>query len=502
MNKPAPQLTAKPNLTTLNQTGVLQRKCASCGNHTVAGGECADCGKKKGLLQRKAVGMNGVSEAPPMVHEVLGSSGQPLDKATRSFMEPRFGYDFSGVRVHADSPASESAQSVNALAYTVGNHVVFGTGHYSPTTTTGRRLLAHELTHVMQQGAGHVAPQAKLAIGAPSDASEREADLTANKVMSSDFAQAGQQPFTTTHTSGLLQRKTGDSHDLTAERFMRNTVLEAIYDNERMLKVGDKGTPVRKLQQALVDAGFSLPRFGVDGDFGSETKAAVEEFQRASGLTGANIDGIVGPTTMGWLDQRFSAGPTPTGTTLGATTGCPVIKTVNVDLVSLDGSTRNATQELDKASSIFNQCCVHFNFVTGGSEDDARTSALLGGDNILNKTTACGSPTAEETSLFSGASADFSLSSRIRAFYVNSTTPSVPAYSFPPFCATGGASALRDMAVVTNTASVRGLAHEFGHILLNNGTHPSNSLNLMSAPGSPPGEQLSPTDCATIFANA
>jgi peptidoglycan hydrolase-like protein with peptidoglycan-binding domain len=299
-----------------------------------------------------------------------------------------------------------------------------------------------------------------------------------------------------------LQRTIGDGHDLTAARFAGDVVLEAVYDNERLLKFGDKGAAVRKLQQALVDSGSSLPRFGVDGDFRSETKAAVEAFQRASGLTGANIDGIVGPTTMGWLDQRFSAGPTPAGTSPGATTGCPVIKTVNVDLVTLDGSSRNPVQELDKASAIFNQCCVHFNFVGGGSEGAARTQALLGGDDVLNKTTACGSPTAEETSLFSGASADFGLSSRIRAFYVHSTTPSEPAYSFPPFCATGTASALNGMSVVSNSASVRGLAHEFGHHLLNNGVHPGDPLNLMSAPGSPPGEQLTPTDCATIFANA
>lgn len=300
----------------------------------------------------------------------------------------------------------------------------------------------------------------------------------------------------------LVQRTLNDGHDLTAERFSKNLVLEAVYDNERLLKSGDSGTAVRLLQQALLDAGFELPRFGVDGKFGPETKAAVMNFQRASGLTGTQIDGIVGPTTMGWLDQRFSAGPTPAGTSPGATVGCPVIKTINVDLVSLDGSTRNPVQELDRATTIFNQCCVHFNFSGGGSEDATRTQALLGGDNILTKSTACGTATGEETSLFSGASADLGLSSRFRAFYVGSTTPAVPAYSFPPFCATGGAAGVRNMAVVTNGASIRGLAHEFGHLLLNNGAHPANPVNLMSAPGSPPGEQLNATDCATIFGNA
>jgi len=88
---------------------------------------------------------------PAIVHEVLRSPGQPLDGATRAFMEPRLGYDFSQVRVHADRKAAESAIASNALAYTVGQNVVFGEGQYSPNTASGRRLLVHELTHVIQQ---------------------------------------------------------------------------------------------------------------------------------------------------------------------------------------------------------------------------------------------------------------------------------------------------------------------------------------------------------------
>src|SRR5215212_2504836 len=85
--------------------GLLQRKCAGCGNHTVAGGGCSDCNKKKSVLQRKSAGNEDVNEIPQSVHQVLRSSGQPLDNATRAYMEPRFGYDFSGVRVHADASA-------------------------------------------------------------------------------------------------------------------------------------------------------------------------------------------------------------------------------------------------------------------------------------------------------------------------------------------------------------------------------------------------------------
>jgi hypothetical protein len=91
------------------------------------------------------------SGAPSIIHEVLASPGQPLDAETRSFMESRFGHNFSLVRVHTDPHAAESAQAVNAVAYTVGHEVVFGNNRYMPQSLEGKRLLAHELTHVLQQ---------------------------------------------------------------------------------------------------------------------------------------------------------------------------------------------------------------------------------------------------------------------------------------------------------------------------------------------------------------
>lgn len=92
--------------------------------------------------------------SPPQVNEVLGRPGQPLDTGARTLMEGRFGHDFGRVRVHTDVQAADSARAVNALAYTVGEHVVFGTGQYAPQTGPGHRLLAHELTHVLQQAGG------------------------------------------------------------------------------------------------------------------------------------------------------------------------------------------------------------------------------------------------------------------------------------------------------------------------------------------------------------
>ena len=122
------------------------------------GGACPTCQTKQPEhahehVQTKRVGaVDGEqTEVPPIVHDVLGAPGQPIDLSTRAFMERRLGHDFSRVRVHADEKAADSARAVQARAYTLGEHVVFGSGEYQPASEAGRRLLAHELTHVVQQ---------------------------------------------------------------------------------------------------------------------------------------------------------------------------------------------------------------------------------------------------------------------------------------------------------------------------------------------------------------
>jgi hypothetical protein len=194
----AVQTTTKASIST-SSGFVLQRKCA-CGGSSSFSVECEECKRNKLLgkpLQRKLAinepgdeyereadrvaeqvmrmpdperrpgvaespraplvqrrvkggGATGLGTAPQIVHNVLSSPGQPLDAATRSFFEPRFGHDFSQVRVHSDIKAAKSARAVNAQAYTVGNHVVFGGSVTQPRRNSG--LLAHELTHVVQQG--------------------------------------------------------------------------------------------------------------------------------------------------------------------------------------------------------------------------------------------------------------------------------------------------------------------------------------------------------------
>jgi len=183
---------------------VLQRQCA-CGNRSAGKGECDSCAKK--TLQRNVANAAPVSQgptaAPPIVHDVLRSPGRPLDAATRAYMEPRFGYDFSRVRVHTDARAAESAEAVNSLAYTVGRDVVFGHGQYAPHDGAGRRLLAHELTHVMQQGAAGYSGS-RLDVSPAEDSSERDADLGADSVLARD-ERVLRRP--TSHPVGTLQRK-------------------------------------------------------------------------------------------------------------------------------------------------------------------------------------------------------------------------------------------------------------------------------------------------------
>ena len=175
-----------PQAFTPGCSGVLQRKC-SCGGSAGVVGEFDGCDKQGLSLQRSTQHSEVVTRSfagvPPIVHEVLGTSGQPLDPETRAFMEPRFGHDFGAVRVHTDVKAAESARALSALAYTVGPHVMFGTAQYAPSSAAGRFLLAHELTHVIQQKGQTESFGGRLSLGGPKDRYEAEAERIAGLVM-------------------------------------------------------------------------------------------------------------------------------------------------------------------------------------------------------------------------------------------------------------------------------------------------------------------------------
>lgn len=150
---------------------LLQRQCA-------CGGTCGDCARKESLQRRTANGAPAHDDAPAVVHDVLQSQGRPLDAATRRYMEPRFGHDFSRVRVHTGDKAARSASAVGALAYTVGQNVVFRDGAPSLASREGKSLLAHELAHTVQQSdAGK--PDGALPVGKSDSAAEHDAHAMA-----------------------------------------------------------------------------------------------------------------------------------------------------------------------------------------------------------------------------------------------------------------------------------------------------------------------------------
>jgi hypothetical protein len=157
----------------------LQRTC-ECGSHTSAGGECRECARQNaGAASRgTAHSGGGAPRTPPK------PPGQPLDGDVRSFMEGAFGQDFSRVRVHADSRAADTARSLHAAAFTVGEDIVFGRGSYELGSAAGRYLLAHELAHVAQHATFGRAPA--RALSHSSDSAESEADNAAHRVMRGD----------------------------------------------------------------------------------------------------------------------------------------------------------------------------------------------------------------------------------------------------------------------------------------------------------------------------
>jgi hypothetical protein len=189
-----PASASPPSFSSRASAALLQRKCA-CGGSAGSSGECAECKKKK-TLQRRAKSDAKPGSAPPIVHEVLRSPGQPLDAATRAFMEPRFGHDFGKVRIHADGRAAASAEAVNAFAYTAGQHMVFAADRFRPGTGEGNRLLAHELTHVVQQSNGAASapfnPEHPLPVGPSADSDEQEAERAASAIAGTEaFRMAG-----------------------------------------------------------------------------------------------------------------------------------------------------------------------------------------------------------------------------------------------------------------------------------------------------------------------
>jgi hypothetical protein len=168
-------------------------------------------------------------EESPVTEVVRSGGGSPLDTGTRNFMEARLGHDFGDVRVHSDARATESARSVKAQAYTVGTDVVFQSDQYSPQTESGKRMLAHELTHVVQQKSGPVDGTpigGGVSLSHPSDRFEQAAEATANQAMASPVPTAA----TATAQGASVQRATEEDKD--EDPSVQGSFLQRVEDEE------------------------------------------------------------------------------------------------------------------------------------------------------------------------------------------------------------------------------------------------------------------------------
>ncbi|MEO7052019.1 MAG: DUF4157 domain-containing protein [Rhodanobacter sp.] len=157
------------------------------------------------LPERSNSGYASRPVAPPLVHQVLAASSRPLEPTIRHWMESRSHGDFSQVRVHDDGNANESALQLGAAAYTVGNHLVFGRGQYAPHSTGGQHLIAHELSHFMQDRGRHA--QGPIEVGASGDRQEREAEIGADRLMTGSPLAAGFDPQPAGHEGQRVLRR-------------------------------------------------------------------------------------------------------------------------------------------------------------------------------------------------------------------------------------------------------------------------------------------------------
>jgi len=243
-------------------------------------------------LQRAAVAAARDTAAPPIVHDALRAPGQALDAETRASLEPRLGQDFSQVRVHADGVAAESARAVHALAYTVGRDVVFGAGQYAPSTPHGQRLLAHELTHVTQQGAADARANPDLALGDTHDSAEREAERVAG-----GHALAGppmdhrpvvrRQGVTTAAGPGLglgLGPSLSPSINLPATSVELEAGESLSAQNPKLVQVAQS---FKSLQASSPDANIKLSAYLTEAAKLSSAKAATERGQLSQRMSEA-----------------------------------------------------------------------------------------------------------------------------------------------------------------------------------------------------------------------
>lgn len=270
---------------------------------------------KRTFLQAKAGPQPISTPEQGTVQQTLVSQGQSLDSETRAFMEPRFGHDFSQVRIHTDEQAAESARAVNALAYTVGSDVVFGQGQYAPETQEGQGLLAHELTHVVQQR--DMTDEGPLTVGPADDSAEQEADKISSSITTNAFpGMGGVTDISAMPGDGaLIQRKPSAEQRLADLEKREEATEERLANMENHQKAQDihqKAVDLDMLWQAKFDQQFSRYHEAVDR-ISAGLQAATKGFQEAQSAQAEFEAAVMGVfkaalTIAGGLEWAFVPG--------------------------------------------------------------------------------------------------------------------------------------------------------------------------------------------------
>jgi len=425
--------------------------------------KCAHCEEDK-TAQRKE--MNG-SEAT-VDHTLeryvgnLSGSGQSLSNEARNFYEPRFGYDFSNVKVHTDSVAAKSAQSINALAYTSGNNIVFNNGQYSPNTHGGKRLLGHELTHVMQQSTVQHAKQI-----------QRQHATASPCITVAGPGHPTGTDFLFTNNSSTLTSAQRTSVESLAATWLGNGAEDEIFVDGFASTDGDPAANLtlscnraEAIKTELIANGVSSGKV--------TTRAHGESTEFSNTSLAPNRRAIVSSTAI------THAGRLP----------CTNRTTIDIYVVSLPGSTRDARADIGFANGVFCQCGITFNLVGGESwqTDLLDRLAPLG---VLNEYTSRGNPTVEEIEMLSHQPR-----SALHLYYVPSlSTGNNEAESFW----TAAFPTVNNGVAVEDGARPCAVAHEIGHVLMNDGGHHGNVDNLMArGPVNTCAGELEATQCSRM----
>lgn len=464
----------------------IQRLCAGCQGEL----------EQNNTVQSKAASGHTVAVTPNVANGIhsLKGSGQPLPESNRNYFEPRFGNDFSQVRIHADQRAAGLAQSINAKAFTFGRDVVFGTGQYAPGTSEGRRLMAHELTHVVQQGGrGKRIQRVRHHVleNNPDDA----------PAMSCEPARSSPDGISLDVTFSINSSELTPEDVDAVENFVNNWHQSGGTDPVRVDGYASKdggpelNWPLSCDRAEVLANELMTPRnsaTGIDPNY-------IEIF--ANGETESFSDTLAPNRRATATIPARSTPPTPKQ----PSNNCRATQTVTIDFVKLHGSTRNPVSDLAFTNRVFRQCCVQFRLGKSETATRAQTLLWLNGDTTLSRIHSCSNVHAEENSLRTNATTTFSLSSRYKAFYVSALSPALRGVNFSPDCSSGARAPFNRHLYIANTAANRTLAHELGHIpirgLRDHTTHGDGTRNLMEPTNTATGEHLTASQCREVGTN-